>query len=67
MEFEVTGEPIKLGQLLKACGLAENGSEAKFMIQEGLVTLNGSVCTQRGKKCSAGDIVESGGTVITLK
>ena len=67
MEFEVKGEPIKLGQLLKVCGLAENGSEAKFMIKEGLVSFNGSVCTQRGKKCSAGDTVECEGTIITLK
>lgn len=49
---------IKLGQALKAAGLVENGVDAKFVIQDGLVKVNGSIETQRGKKLVAGDLVE---------
>ena len=40
---------IKLGQALKACGLAQSGVDAKFAIQDGLVKVNGKVELQRGK------------------
>lgn len=40
---------IKLGQAIKAAGLVESGVEAKIVIQDGLVTVNGNVETQRGK------------------
>ena len=49
---------IKLGQALKAAGLVESGVDAKFVINEGLVKVNGSVEIQRGKKLYSGDIVE---------
>lgn len=48
---------IKLGQALKAGGIASNGAEAKMMIIEGYVKVNGVVETQRGKKLVSGDIV----------
>lgn len=51
-------EYIKLGQALKASGLVESGVDAKFAVQDGLVKVNGSVETQRGKKLYNGDIVE---------
>jgi ribosome-associated protein len=51
-------EYIKLGQALKAGGLVGSGVDAKFVIQDGLVKVNGSVETQRGKKLYDGDIVE---------
>lgn len=57
---------IKLGQALKAAGLVENGVDAKFVIQDGLVKVNGSVETQRGKKLIAGDIVEFDGEKIKI-
>ena len=41
---------IKLGQALKAAGLVESGVDAKFVVQDGLVKVNGQVETQRGKK-----------------
>ena len=66
MEFKLKDEFIKLGQLLKACGLAENGVYAKLFIQNGEVKLNGEVCTQRGKKVKAGDIVEYNGEAIKV-
>lgn len=49
---------IKLGQVLKAAGLVESGVEAKLVIQDGQVKVNGQVEYQRGKKLVAGDIVE---------
>ncbi len=49
---------IKLGQALKAAGLVDSGVEAKFVIQDGLVLVNGNVELQRGKKLIDGDIVE---------
>ena len=58
---------IKLGQALKAAGLVENGVDAKFVIQDGLVKVNGSIETQRGKKLVAGDIVEFDGEQIKIE
>ena len=49
---------IKLGQALKVTGLVESGVDAKIVIQDGLVKVNGSSETQRGKKLYDGDIVE---------
>lgn len=48
---------IKLGQALKAAGLVENGGEAKEVILQGFVKVNGEVFLQRGKKLYDGDIV----------
>lgn len=49
---------IKLGQALKAAGLVESGVEAKFVIQDGLVLVNGKIEVQRGKKLIDGDLIE---------
>lgn len=58
---------IKLGQALKATGLVESGVEAKIVIQDGLVKVNGQVEIQRGKKLVAGDIVEFDGQQIKIE
>lgn len=58
---------IKLGQALKAAGLVESGVDAKFVIQDGLVKVNGSIEKQRGKKLVAGDIVEFDGETIQIQ
>ena len=58
---------IKLGQALKAAGLAESGVDAKFAVQDGLVKVNGKVETQRGKKLFAGDVVEFDGQTIRIE
>ena len=50
-------EYIKLGQALKAAGLVESGVEAKEVIVDGLVKVNGETDTRRGRKLYAGDIV----------
>ena len=51
-------EFIKLGQAIKAAGFVESGVEAKEVILDGLVKVNGQVEYQRGKKLHAGDFVE---------
>ena len=58
---------IKLGQALKACNLVESGVDAKFVIQDGLVKVNGNIEVQRGKKLVAGDIVEFDGEQIKIE
>lgn len=58
---------IKLGQALKAAGLVESGVDAKFVIQDGLVLVNGRIETQRGKKLVAGDKVEFDGETIVIE
>lgn len=57
---------IKLGQALKLAGLVESGVEAKEVIQEGLVKVNGEVDTRRGKKLVAGDIFEFEGNKVQV-
>lgn len=56
-EVRIKDEFIKLGQALKLAGLVESGVDAKFVVQDGKVLVNGEVCTQRGKKLVNGDEV----------
>lgn len=56
--IKLRDDHIKLGQALKAAGLVESGVDAKFVIQDGLVKVNGQVEKQRGKKLYDGDVVE---------
>ena len=58
---------IKLGQALKAAGFVESGVDAKFVINDGLVKVNGSVEIQRGKKLYSGDVVEFDGNKIKIE
>lgn len=60
-------EFIKLGQALKAAGLVESGVEAKEVIQEGHVMVNGEVDTRRGRKLYAGDQVVFDGEEIKIE
>ena len=53
----ITTEYIKLQDLLKLAAAVQTGGEAKLVIQEGDVTVNGEVCTMRGKKLRPGDDV----------
>lgn len=63
----ITTEFIKLQDLLKLSGLVYTGGEAKVLIQEGAVTVNGEVCTQRGKKIRPGDTVTFDGADYGVK
>jgi ribosome-associated protein len=58
---------IKLGQALKAAGLVGSGVEAKAVIQDGQVRVNGSVELQRGKKLYPGDVAEFHGEQIRIE
>ena len=66
-KIKLREDHIKLGQALKAAGLVESGVDAKFVIQDGLVKVNGSIETQRGKKLVAGDKVEFDGEEILIE
>ena len=59
-------EFIKLGQALKKASVVGSGVEAKIVIQDGLVELNGEVEVQRGKKLYDGDIVSFNGETIKI-
>ena len=65
--IEITTEYIKLQDLLKLTGLTYTGGEAKVMVQEGLVTVNGEVCTMRGRKIHPGDTVEFEGKTLEVR
>lgn len=67
MEIEIRDEFIKLGQAMKVAGLVSSGVEAKFVIQDGQVKVNGEVDTRRGKKLYPGDTFEFNGEVVTVK
>ena len=60
-------EFIKLGQAVKAAGLVESGVEAKEVIQQGRVSVNGEVDTRRGRKLYAGDVAEYNGEQIKIE
>lgn len=57
---------IKLGQALKAAGLVESGVDAKYAIEDGLVSVNGETAYQRGKKLVDGDVVVYQGQTIKI-
>ena len=63
----ITTEYIKLQDLLKLAGVVYTGGEAKVLIQEGAVTVNGEVCTQRGKQLRPGDTVRLGDAALTVE
>ena len=64
--IKITTEFIKLDALLKFANAVATGGEAKLAIQNGDVTVNGEVCTMRGKKIRPGDRVELGGEIVLL-
>lgn len=66
IEIKLREDFIKLGQALKAAGLVENGVDAKIVITDGEVSVNGAVETQRGKKLYDGDIVSFDGEEIII-
>lgn len=55
--IKISTEFIKLEALLKFAGAVETGGEGKLLIQDGVVSVNGEVCTMRGKKLRPGDVV----------
>lgn len=65
-EVKINTEFIKLDSFLKWSGAVSLGSEAKILVQEGEVLVNGEVCTQRGKKLRVDDTVEFDGEIYKL-
>ena len=66
IELTLRDEFIKLGQALKAAHLCDTGVEAKYAVQDGLVSVNGEVETRRGRKLVAGDVVTFDGETIRV-
>lgn len=60
-------EFIKLQDLLKFAGLVETGGQAKILIQDGYVTVNGEICTMRGKKIRNGDVVTLDDDILEVR
>lgn len=66
-KIKISTELIKLDALLKFASLVGSGGEAKSLIQDGQVLVNGEVCTMRGKKIRPGDKVSLGGNEVTVE
>lgn len=62
----ITTEYIKLQDLLKFAAAVQTGGEAKLAVQEGEVSVNGEVCTMRGRKLRPGDVVTFNGQELTV-
>ena len=65
--IKIRDEFIKLGQALKAAGLVESGVEAKIVIQNGEVLVNGRPELQRGKKLTGGEVISYNGQEISIE
>ena len=65
--IKIRDEFIKLGQALKAAGLVESGVEAKIVIQNGEVLVNGRPELQRGKKLTGGEVIAYNGQEIRIE
>ena len=65
IQIRETDEFIKLGQALKKAGLVESG-DAKFVIEDGLVKVNGETELQRGKKIHDGDVISYNGETVKV-
>lgn len=64
--IHIRDEYIKLGQAMKLAGMVGSGVDAKFVIQDGLVTVNGVTEIQRGKKLKSGDIITYNGESVQI-
>ena len=67
ISVSITTEFIKLEALLKLANLVGTGGEAKMLIQDGQASVNGEVCTMRGKKLRPGDTVQFQGQEILVQ
>lgn len=64
---KIKTEFIKLDALLKFASLVSSGGEAKMLIQDGQILVNGEVCTMRGKKIRSGDKVSYSGKEVVIE
>ena len=65
-EVAVRGETIRLGQLLKVAGVVDSGGEAKALIADGGVTVNGEPETRRGRQLRPGDVLVAAGEEVRV-
>ncbi len=65
-EVKIYTEYIKLDDFLKFAGILGTGGMAKAVIQDGLVTVDGEVCTMRGKKLRGGEVVSFNGETVKV-
>jgi ribosome-associated protein len=56
-EVAIRGDMIRLGQLLKLAGLADSGGDARALVEDGAVTVNGEVEARRGRQLHPGDVI----------
>ena len=66
-EVEITKEPVELFKVLKFEGMASSGGEAKLVIEQGLVKVNGKIETRKRKKIMSGDVIEYSSEKIAIK
>lgn len=66
-DVEITQEPVELYKILKFEGMVSSGAEAKLVVADGQVKVNGKIETQKRKKIVAGDIIEFAGEKIRIK
>lgn len=66
-EVEINREPVELYKILKFEGMASSGGEAKLVIEQGQVKVNGSIETRKRKKIVSGDVIEFSSEKICMK
>lgn len=65
-EVAIRGHTIRLGQLLKLAGIADSGADAKALLAEGRVKVNGQAEERRGRQLHPGDAIEAGGDSVRV-
>ncbi len=65
-DVAISTDTIRLGQLLKLAGLVDSGSDAKFLLAGGEVSVNGEAETRRGRQLRAGDVVALGDAAVRV-
>jgi ribosome-associated protein len=65
-DVEIRGDAIRLGQALKLAGLAGSGGEARGLVEDGAVTVNGEVERRRGRQLHRGDVVALGNESVRI-
>jgi ribosome-associated protein len=65
-DVPIRGDGIRLGQLLKLAGVVDAGAEAKSLLAEGGVRVNGEPETRRGRQLQTGDVVEAAGERLRI-
>lgn len=66
-EVEITTEPVELYKILKFEGMTSSGGEAKLVIEQGQVLVNGKIETRKRKKIISGDVIEFASEKISIK